>query len=103
MEFLQIIDPAHLPIIAAGCALLCIVVFIIGFLLQAVSSIFDVFYGMFELLIDLLQGGPVAWCGCLFVLVAVVALAGAILLVLNAPESCAAYTTNFCSWLGFLP
>ncbi len=103
MEFLQNIDPAHLPFIAAGCALLCIVVFIIGFLLQAVSSIFDVLFGLFEVLIDLLQSGPVAWCGCLFVLGAVISLAGAILLVLNAPESCAAYPTNFCSWLGFLP
>ncbi len=103
MDLLQNIDPAHLPYIAAGCALLCIVVFVIGFLLQAVSGIFNVALGLFELLIDLLQGGPVAWCGCVVLLLGFVAFAGGIFLLLNAPESCAAHPTRFCQWFGFLP
>ena len=45
---LQNIDPTHLPLIAVGCALLCAVVVVIGFLLQAVSSIFDVIAGLVE-------------------------------------------------------
>ena len=103
MDLLQNIDPAHLPYIAVGCALLCIVVFVIGFLLQAVSGIFNVVLGLFELLIDLLQGGPVAWCGCVVLLLGFVAFAGGIFLLLNAPESCAAHPTRFCQWFGFLP
>ena len=30
-------------------------------------------------------------------------LAMAAILLLNAPESCAAHPTNFCQWFGFLP
>ena len=44
MEILRNIDPAHLPYIAVACALLCVSVIIIGFVLQAVSSIFEVVF-----------------------------------------------------------
>ena len=103
MDLLQNIDPAHLPYIAVGCALLCLVALVIGFLLQAVSGIFDVIFGLFEIVIDILQGGPVAWCGCIFLLVGMAAAAGGVLLLLNAPEACADYPTNFCRWFGLLP
>ena len=103
MEILQNINPAHLPYVAVGCALLCIVALVIGFLLQALSGIFDVIFGLFEIVIDMLQGGPVAWCGCLALLVGLAAAAGAILLAFNAPEACAEHPTNFCRWFGFLP
>lgn len=103
MEFLQTIDPAHLPIIAAGCALLCVVLVIVGFLLQAISGIFEAVIGLFEVVVDLLQGGPVAWCGCLLLLVFLLGGAGAVVLFLSAPDSCAANPTRFCQWFGFLP
>lgn len=103
MEILEKIDPTHLPYIAIGCALLCLVALLIGFLLQALSGIFDIVFGLFEIVIDLLQGGPVAWCGCIFVLIGLAAAAGAVVLVLNAPEACAEHPTNFCRWFGFLP
>lgn len=103
MELIQNIDSAHLPYIAAGCALLCVVVVVIGFLLQAVSSIFDVIFGLFELVIDLLQGGPVAWLGCCFLVLGLVACAGTVFLLLNATATCAVHPTNFCRWFGFLP
>ena len=103
MESLQNIDPNHLPYIAVGCALLCIVALVIGFLLQALSGIFDIVFGLIEIVIDLLQGGPVAWCGCVFLLIGLAAAVGAVLLFFNAPEACAAHPTNFCRWFGFLP
>ena len=103
MELLQNIDPTHLPYVAVGCALLCLVALVIGFLLQAVSGIFDVVVGLFGVVIDMLQGGPVAWCGCLVLLVGLAAAAGAVLLYFNAPEACAEYPTNFCRWFGILP
>ena len=99
---LQQIDPAHLPYIAVGCALLCVVIFVIGFILQAISGIFEVVIGLFEVLVDLLKGGPVAWCGCVLLLAALLGAAGAVALLLNAPETCAENPTRFCQWLGFL-
>ncbi|MCY4064611.1 MAG: hypothetical protein OXG53_19780 [Chloroflexi bacterium] len=103
MNLLQNIDPSHLPFIAVGCALLCVAVFVIGFLLQAVSSIFDVIAGLIEVMVEILQGGPVAWCGCALLIGGLFACAGFTFLYLNAPENCAQNPTNFCQWFGFLP
>ena len=64
---------------------------------------FDVLFGVIEIFIDLLQSGPVAWCGCLVALVGLAAAAGGVLLYLNAPEACVEYPTRFCLWFGFLP
>lgn len=103
MDVLQNIDPTHLPLIAVGCALLCAVVVVIGFLLQALSSIFDVITSLVEVAVEVAQGGPVAWCGCTLLLIGLFACAGFAFLYLNAPESCAANPTRFCQWFGFLP
>lgn len=103
MELLQNIDPSHLPYVALACALLCAAALVIGLLLQAVSSIFDVVFGLFEVLMEILRGGPVAWCGCIVAIFGLFAAGGVIYLLLNAPASCAAQPTNFCRWFGFLP
>lgn len=103
MYLLQNIDPAHVPLIAVGCALLCAVVVVIGFLLQAVSSIFDFIAGLVEVAVEIMQGGPVAWCGCTLLVLGLLACAGFTFLYLNAPESCATNPTRFCQWFGFLP
>ena len=103
MEILQNIDPAHLPYVAVGCALLCLVALVIGFLLQAVSGIFDVIFGLFEIVIDMLQGGPVAWCGCLFLLVGLAAAAGAVLLFFYARKLAPEHPTTSAAGFGFLP
>ncbi len=103
MEFLQNIDPSLLPYIAIGCALLCVVVVVVGFVLQAVSSIFDVFFGIAEVVVEILQGGPVAWCGCGLLILGCLGCAGAVFLLINAPANCATNPTNFCRWFGFIP
>ncbi len=103
MELLQNIDPSHLPFIAVGCALLCVSVLVIGFLLQAVSSLFDVVAGLIQVALEIAQGGPIAWCGCSLLIIGLIACAGIAFLFLNAPESCAIQPTRFCQWFGFLP
>lgn len=103
MEILQNIDPALLPFIAVGCALLCVVMIVVGFLLQAISGIFEVVFGFAEVVIEVLQGGPIAWCGCALLIIGSLGFAGAVILLLNAPSSCATHPTNFCRWFGFLP
>ena len=103
MDLLQNIDPSHVPLIAVGCAVLCVALVVIGFLLQALSGVFNVVTGLIEVAMEILQGGPVAWCGCMLLIVGLVACAGFTWLYLNAPESCALNPTNFCQWFGFLP
>ncbi len=102
IEILGNIDPAHLPYIAVACALLCVALIVIGLLLQAVSGIFEVVFGLLEALTGILQGGPVSWCGCAFMILGLALAAGVAVLLLNAPASCVDHPTNFCLWLGFL-
>lgn len=103
MEWLQSIDPSLLPYLAAGCALLCVVIVVVGFIMQAVGGFFDVLFGFAEVIIDILEGGPMAWCGCALLLFGCIACALITLLFLTAPDNCAAYPTQFCAWFGFLP
>ncbi len=102
MQILQSLDPALLPYIAVGCALLCAALIVLGFVLHALSGIFELAFGALQLAVELLQGGPVAWCGCALLLLALAAGAGGLYLLLNAPSSCAEYATQFCLWFGFL-
>lgn len=103
MDLLSNIDPSHLPYVAVGCALLCVAAVVIGFLLQAVSSIFDVIAGLIGFAGEIVQGGPFAWCGCTLLIIGLIACAGFTFLYLNAPENCAVHPTRFCQWFGFLP
>ena len=103
MEWLQSIDPSLLPYLAAGCALLCVAIVVVGFVMQAVGSFFDVFFGFAEVIIDILEGGPMAWCGCALLLFGCIACAVIVILFLTAPNNCAVYPTRFCDWFGFLP
>lgn len=90
-------DPVLVGII---CTLLCVVLFVIGFVLQAVGDVLGVFFGLFEVLVNVVQGGPVAWCGCLVTVLGCIGFVGFVLLMINAPSSCAEYPTNFCRWFG---
>ncbi len=103
MDLLQMIDPAHLPFIAVGCALLCVALLVIGFVLQALSGVIDLLLGILGAFVDLLQGGPGAWLGCALAIITLAACAGIAFLLIDAPNSCAAHPTNFCRWLGFIP
>ena len=103
MEIPGNIDPVILPILGVGCALLCVGLLVIGFLLQAIGGIVELVTGVIQAVMEILQGGPVAWCGCLLLILALLAAGGVVILYLNAPEACAAYPTHFCRWFGFIP
>lgn len=97
---MNFIEPGLLPYIGIGCALLCAAMVVIGFVLQAVGGFLDVFFGIFEVFLEILQGGPIAWCGCLIVIFGCIGCSGFVFFMLNASTSCIEYPTNFCRWFG---
>jgi len=101
MEFLQNIDPTLLPYLGVCVALLCVVILVVGFILQVVGGFLDIFIGFFEVFLEILQGGPIAWCGCLALLLGCCGCSGLVFLALNASASCVEFPTNFCRWFGF--
>ncbi len=98
MELLQNLDPVLLGLCMA---LLCVVIVVVGFVLQVVGNFFEIFFGFFEVFLGILQGGPIAWCGCFVLVFGCFGCTGLVFLSLNASASCAQYYTHFCQWFGF--
>lgn len=88
--------------LALCCSLLCVGVFVIGFFFQVVGGFFEIFFGLFGAFFDVLSGGPVAWCGCLLLVGAIlvcglIAIGGASLLsTCGTPEQ-----VNLCRLFGY--
>ena len=88
-------------LIVVGCALLCgvgILLFLGLQLLEFAGAIIGAIIGIFELFLGVLGGGPVAWCGCLLVLLVIVSCAGIVFLLAT---SCGTENAiNLCSVFG---
>jgi hypothetical protein len=81
---------------------LCLGGLVLSFVLPAVGGLLAFLGSIFELLLDVFTGGPVAWCGCLVRAILLVgccgaaAIAGYSLSTCNTPDP-----VHFCSWFGF--
>jgi len=64
MNILQNIDPGVLILGVVG---LCLVGVVLFFALQLLGTTAGIFANLAQLLTQIISGGPVAWCGCLFV------------------------------------
>jgi hypothetical protein len=61
MDFLNNIDTSILLI----CGGLCCGGVILVIFSHIIGGAFGVFFGLFDVVINFVSGGPVAWCGCL--------------------------------------
>jgi hypothetical protein len=101
VEILQNIDPGNAAIIGLACACLCGLGFILVTGLHVVTSVLGVLGGLFEIVFEILGGGPVAWCGCLVGVAACAGLIGLAILLVQAFSTCGtAQAINLCSLLG---
>ncbi len=88
------IDPG---IVLAICGLLCCGGIFIGIALPVLGIFGDVFGALFGVFFDIISGGPVAWCGCFFVIFGcfvcfgLVATLSSILSTCGTPDA-----VNFC-------
>ena len=64
MDILQNVNPVVLVVAVVGLCLLGVVLF---FVLQLLGTTAGIFANLMQLLMQIISGGPVAWCGCLFV------------------------------------
>jgi hypothetical protein len=91
MAFLQ---NANVLTLALGCGVLCVVGLLLFFGLQILGTGLHTVVGIVQVLGGIVNGGPIAWCGCLAVIFVCVAVVGGALLF----ASCKANPTsmNFC-------
>ncbi|MCA0453110.1 MAG: hypothetical protein LCI00_03960 [Chloroflexi bacterium] len=94
MGFLQNADVGSLLLIGVGCAVLCVVGLLLFFGLQILGTSLHTIVGLVELVSGIVNGGPLAWCGCITVLFICAIVIGGTLLFAN----CQANPTsmNFC-------
>lgn len=94
-------DPQLLPINSNLLILACVAGLIFIFVLPALSSLLAVFGAVLEFVIDVIAGGPVAWCACLVVLILLGGCCGAAGLFGYAFSTCGTpEAVQLCSWFG---
>ncbi len=101
MNLFQNMTPDSAFLLALGCVLLCGVGVFLFLGLQVIGGVLNIFGSFVGLFFDILSGGPVAWCGCLLVIVTLFACVGLALLGSQALSSCGtANAVNLCSFFG---
>src|SRR5262245_11567041 len=68
-DTMETIDSGSLLFIALGCGALCVIGIGLLFSFQILTSVVGAFSGIFQVIGTVLNGGPLAWCGCLLLLV----------------------------------
>lgn len=95
------IEPGTLILLAAGCGLTCIVLFVLGTVLNALGVVFQVVGNIIELLVSLFNLGPVPGCGCAMLVLGALTCVGGGIVVSNIIATCeTAQRVAFCSWIG---
>lgn len=101
MDLLQNTDGSTLLIAAVGCCLLCGVGVVLLLLTQLLGSVFDIFSSVFGLVFNVVEGGPVSWCGCLALIGVGLVCGGLVLVLAQALSTCGTpNAVNFCRLLG---
>lgn len=95
-------DSGTLILIAAGCGILCIVLFVIGTVLNALGIVFELLGGLAEFAINMFNFGPVPGCGCVVVVGVIALCIGTVLAVNSVLQTCGTpQQVNFCQLLGY--
>lgn len=100
-ELLQGFGSNPVVFLGIGCALLCVVGFVLVFGLQIVGTLIQSIFGFFDLFLGILTGGPVAWCGCLLLIMACFVCGGLAIFIANALPACETNPIMFCRLLGY--
>lgn len=99
-ELLQSLDPENPLTLAVACALLCLVGLVLSLGMQALSGVLEIISSLAGMFMELLSGGPVAWCGCLALLALLVGGGIVAVMLVQGLASCGTpEAINFCALL----
>jgi hypothetical protein len=91
------VDFGNLLIIAVIGFGLCVVGLLLFLGLQIIGTTVHAFAGILQLFGNVVNGGPVAWCGCLVALFICASAVGITLLTVNCNAN--PYSMNFCRFI----
>ncbi|MCU0511895.1 MAG: hypothetical protein MUE40_04915 [Anaerolineae bacterium] len=103
MTLQELLQNSNTLILLAGC---CVGLFlfggIIGFVLQILGIGFGIVGGVLEFIVNIVSGGPIAWCGCLVLLFACAGCGGLALLIASVLPQCGTpQAVNLCRLFGY--
>ncbi len=100
-ELLQSLDPNNPVTLAVACALLCLAGLVLSLGMQALGGLLEILSSLAGMVMEVLSGGPVAWCGCLALLALVIGGGIVTWLTVQGLLACGtAEAINFCHLLG---
>lgn len=89
--------PEISPLLIVVVCGLCLVGFVLLMVVQLIGGVFDIFFGLFEFVGGIIEGGPIAWCGCLVLIGGCGLCAGTIYVVTQLLSTCGTPdAVNFC-------
>jgi len=95
-------DSGTLILIAAGCGIVCIGLFVIGTVLNALGIVFELIGGLVEFAVNLFNFGPVPGCGCVVLAGAIAMCVVTALAVNSVLQTCGTpQQVNFCQLFGY--
>jgi hypothetical protein len=94
MNLLQNANLGTPILLVVGCGVLCVIGLLLFFGLQILGTTMHTVAGLFQLVTGILNGGPIAWCGCLAVLFVCAGVVGGALLFASCKANPA--SMNFC-------
>ncbi len=101
MEFLQNIDANSALLIALVCGGLCVGGIILMFGLQLIGGALGVVGSMGGIIMDVVSGGPISWCGCAVVIGLVIGCGGLVLIIASTLSTCGTPdAVNLCTFFG---
>ncbi len=100
-ELIQSLDPNNPLVLGGACALLCVIGLVLSLGMQALGGVLELFSGLAGIIMELLSGGPVAWCGCLALLALLVGGGIAAVMLVQGLAACGTpEAINFCALIG---
>lgn len=87
--------------VLAVCGLLCCGGFVLSVVLTFVGGAFEVVFGLLSAVMDVLSGGPSAWCGCIVVVVGCLLCSGGTVALVSLLQTCnTPDRVNLCRFFG---
>lgn len=84
------------------CSLLCIGGFFLGIILQVLGGLLGFVFGIVDFLLNIITGGPAAWCGCIVILGGGFLCVVMSITMVNLLSTCGTpEAVNFCRLLGY--
>lgn len=102
MDLLQGVDIGSGVLLGLGLACLCGAGLLALFVLQIFSGFFEIFFGFFSFILEMVSGGPLGFCGC-FVIVGLLGICGVLMFSVLAvlPNCGTENAVNLCRLLGY--